>query len=263
MKPNSYDDRLLLLRRELSLVHGRRAKPTRIPAAHIPWWKQLFQSPETKEIIKSAGCIENFLNESIQKPKTEEDKALLKKGRSPEEITQEINAIPIISAKWLPHDSLRLDEVLLHQIWFCPMDRYLGREAPCFVLSRASFSADTFHNGLDHDIPFSGPNPKQADELVVHNDERDRSSVSNVGDRTRLTLSKATHALLKNDVRFCPDPRSGNYNVFLGRQKRLTEIIETLSLSLHCVRKVDRQSQHFKVVEYRLPDVGTVTPSSR
>lgn len=251
MISDDYDDRLRLLRRELSLALGRGVKPTKIPAAHASMWKQFFESSEVKEIRKSAANVETLLKKLIPKPESPEDFDLLKKDRSPKDIRREIDAIPIISALCLPSEPLQVDTFLMYQIWLCPPDRYIDRVASSFVISCASVSPDMFHNGLNSQIPFSGPASEQADELSVHDDDRDRSSLTNVKNRERLILSKATHALLRSDVRFCADPRNSNYNVFLGYPVQPAESKGTLSLSLVAIRKVDGRAQHFKVIEGR------------
>jgi len=124
MTPTDHDERLRVLRRELSLVVGQQAKPTKIPAARTPIWRRFFESQKVKEIRKSAAHVEQLLNEQIPKPETREDHDLLRKARSPEEIRCDINAIPTISSQLLPKASIRFDEFWLFQLWFAPADRY-------------------------------------------------------------------------------------------------------------------------------------------
>ena len=257
MISDDYDDRLRLLRRELSLASGRRAKPTIITAAHAPMWKRFFEPSKVKEIRKSAARVENLLNEMKAKPKSPEDFDLFKKDRSLEDIRLEIKEIPIISATCLPSEPLPIDTFLMHQIWLCRPDRHIGREQTCFVISCASVSSDMFRDGLNSSITLSYPASGQAENLSVHDDDRDRSSRTKVKNRAGLILSKATHALLRSDVRFCADPRNSNYNVFLGYPMQQAENEGALSLSLAVVRKADGTVQGFKIIEDRLPEVAS------
>ena len=251
VKPTDQDERLRVLRRELSLVIGQRTKPTKIPAAQTPRLRRFFESQRVRESRESAVRFENLLNEQIPKPETREDHALLKKARSPEQIKCDINAIPAISAHHQPEVSIDFGDFWFFQLWFAPADRYSGREAPSFVRSRDSISTKTIQNGLCSDTAFPPYNTSPVDEVAVHSDKRDRSVFSTDHSGTRWILSTAMFALLRGDVRFCADPRHGNYDVFLGHPKQPKMSLDDTPISLHIVRKTDHQSKHFKIFENR------------
>ena len=251
MTPNDHEERLRVLRRELSLVLGRQAKPTKIPAARTPIWRRFFESQKVKEIRKSAAHVEQLLKEQIPKPETREDHDLLSKARSPEQIRCDINAIPTISSQFLPEASVRFDDFWIFQLWFAPADRYLDRVRPYFVTSRYPLPTKAFQDDPGFDASFLPYNQAQVDAVTIHADARDRSALSVHDNGSRWALSKATLALLEGDVRFCADPRRSNYDVFLGHLKQPLMSGNDPSLLLHLVRRSDQQSKHFLIVERR------------
>ena len=251
MKPTDHDERLRVLRHELSLAIGQRTKPTKIPAAHTPRLRRFFESQRVRKIRESAARVENLLNKQIPKPETRKDHDLLKKARSLEQIKYDIDAIPAISARYQSEASICFDEFWFFQLWFAPADRYSERVTPCFVRSRDSISTDTNQNELCSDPAFPPHNPSRVDEVAVHSDKRDRSVLSTYDSGTRWILSKATFALLRGDVRFCADPKYGNYDVFLGHPKQPTMSLDDTPISLHIVRQTDQQSKYFTIFENR------------
>jgi len=251
MKSTNYDEMLRVLRRELSLVNGQQAKPTKIAAAHTPIWRRFLEGREVREIRKSAARFEKMLNQGIPKPKTREDHDLLRKGRSPEEIKSDINAIPAISARCLTDAFIRFDDFIIFQLWFAPTDRYLGRDWACFVTSRVSISTETFQDSPGFDTAFPHYSENQIEEVSIRSDEKDRSALLTHENGNRWVLSRATLALLKSDVRFCANPRHSNYDVFLGHPKQPSIFPNDPFLLLHLVRKSDQQSKQFLISESR------------